>query len=105
MVKKDYITIKYMSFYYRPQRSCEGYVFTPVSHSVHRGVCLSACWIPPPDQGPLPPGPGPTPGPGTPLGAGTPPDQAPPEQRRLLLRTVRILLECILVQNKTANRK
>ena len=30
---------------------------------------------------------------------GTPPDQAPPppDQRRLLLRTVRILLECILV--------
>ena len=26
---------------------CEGYVFTPVCHSVHRGgggVCLSACW-------------------------------------------------------------
>ena len=22
---------------YRPQRSCEGYVFTPVCHSVHRG--------------------------------------------------------------------
>ena len=34
----------------RPQRSCEGYVFTPVCHSVHRGgVCLSACWdhVPP----------------------------------------------------------
>ena len=43
-------------------------------------------------------------GPGTPLGADTPPpDQAPPRSRhppasrRLLLRTVRILLECILV--------
>ena len=36
---------------YRPQRSCEGYVFTPVCHSVHRGVCLSACWdATPPDQ-------------------------------------------------------
>ena len=23
--------------YYRPQRSCEGYVFTRVCHSVHRG--------------------------------------------------------------------
>ena len=23
--------------FYRPQRSCEGYVFTPVCHSVHRG--------------------------------------------------------------------
>ena len=28
---------------------CEGYVFTPVCHSVHRGgVCLSACWDTPP---------------------------------------------------------
>ena len=24
--------------YYRPQRSCEGYVFTRVCHSVHRGL-------------------------------------------------------------------
>ena len=45
-----------------------------------------------------------TPGAGTPLGAGAPPqcrhplEQAPPPpSRRLLLRTVRILLECILV--------
>ena len=31
--------------HYRPQRSCEGYGFTPVCHSVHGGgVCLSACW-------------------------------------------------------------
>ena len=51
-----------------------------------------------------PPGPGtpwdqvPSQGPGTPLGPGAPlpgPDTAP--SRRLLLRTVRILLECILV--------
>ena len=29
---------------------CEGYVFTPVCHSVHGGgsVCLSACWDTPP---------------------------------------------------------
>ena len=26
---------------YRPQRSCEGYVFTPVCHSVHRGDSAS----------------------------------------------------------------
>ena len=34
------------SSYYRPQRSCgQGYVFTRVCDSVHRGgVCLSACW-------------------------------------------------------------
>ena len=30
--------------YYRPQQSCEGYVFTPVWHSVRGGVCLSTCW-------------------------------------------------------------
>ena len=32
--------------YYRPQRSCgQGYVFTRVCDSVHRGgVCLSAYW-------------------------------------------------------------
>ena len=30
---------------YRPQRSCgQSYVFTRVCDSVHRGVCLSACW-------------------------------------------------------------
>ena len=30
---------------YRPQRSCgQGYVFTHVCDSVHRGVCLSTCW-------------------------------------------------------------
>ena len=26
-----------LQHYYRPQRSCEGYVFTPVCHSVHGG--------------------------------------------------------------------
>ena len=48
---------------YRPQRSCEGYVFTPVCHYVSRGrgVCLSACWnTTPREQTPrtrlLPPG-------------------------------------------------
>ena len=56
---------------YDLQRSCEGYVFTPVCHSVHGGLLLSACW----DTTP--------PGPGTPLGPGTPwsrhpQDQAPP---------------------------
>ena len=25
---------------YRPQRSCEGYVFTRVCHSVHKGGCV-----------------------------------------------------------------
>ena len=41
-------------FNYRRQRSCEGYVFTPVSHSVYGGVCLSACWdTTPPGSRPL----------------------------------------------------
>ena len=39
------------TYYYRPQRSCgQGNIFTPVCHSVHRGVYLSACW----DTTPLP---------------------------------------------------
>ena len=30
---------------YRPQQSWgQGNIFTPVCHSVHRGVCLSVCW-------------------------------------------------------------
>ena len=84
-------------YFYRPQRSCEGYVFTPGCHSVHRGG-LPQCMLgyhAPPEQTP-PPGPG------------TPPEQTPPQSRhppgagtspsrRLLLRTVRILMECILV--------
>ena len=75
---------------------CEGYVFTPVSHSVHRGggvpglrgVCSRGV-----------PGPGGVPG----LGASAPGggvlggDHHPPG--RLLLRAVRILLECILVSH------
>ena len=90
---------------YRPQRSCEGYVFTPVCHSVHRGgVCLSACWdttTPPPPGADTPPQEQTPPQAGTPQGADTPPSRHPleeaPPSRRLLLRTVRILLECILV--------
>ena len=65
--------------YYRPQRSCEGYVFTRVCHSVQGGGCLPQCMLvychhhrPP-----------------------------PPPYPRLLLRTVRILLECILVHKNT----
>ena len=35
--------------FYRSQRSCEGYVFTPVYHSVHRGVSASVhAGTPPP---------------------------------------------------------
>ena len=97
------------SAFYRPQRSCgQGYVFTCVCDSVHRGVSGE----PPPGPGRHPPRPGrlpprtkenppsrenPPPGPRR-----TPPDQADtPPGRRLQHtvneRPVRILLECILV--------
>ena len=90
--------------YYRPQRSCEGYFFTPVCHSVHRGgVCLSTCWdTTPPKQ--------------TPPGKHTnhpPPQEAPlwkhtPPRKQTLPQEAHppaaaadgtILLECILVLN------
>ena len=61
--------------YYRQQRSCEGYVFTPVFHSVHGGgVCLSACWnTTPPEQTP--------PRPGTPRSRHPPPGSRHPLPR------------------------
>ena len=69
--------------------------------SVHRvGVCLSACWDTPypwsrhpPPQEQAPPRSRQPPRSRHPPGADTP-------SRRLLLRTVRILLECILVRNR-----
>ena len=103
--------LRFVWNFYCPQTKFAKVMFLhlSVSHSVHRGVCLSACWdtARPPDHAP-PPGPDTClsvilfkggvclsacwdttpPGPGTP---------SPREQRRLLLRTVRILLECILV--------
>ena len=100
--------------HYRPQRSCEGYVFTHVCHSVHRGGPASVhAGIPHPrDQAPPTPGSRHPPGADTPreqahpLAAGTPPPAPPgpappsgsrPPRRRLLLLTVRILQECIIV--------
>ena len=115
--------IRFLPFY-RPQRSCEGYAFTPVlSVILFTGGGLPQCMLgyhTPPEQAPPNPGPDPPPGPGTPPGPGSPQDHAPPTwdqapsspprtrhphgtrhppppRRRLLLRTVRILLECILV--------
>ena len=89
--------------------------YTCLSFCPRGGVCLSACW----DTTPLGGGRHSSPRPGTPRSrypprsrlprtrhppeAGTPytrqPLEAgtPPPPRRLLLRTVRILLECILV--------
>ena len=77
---------------YRLQRSCEGYVFT--------GVCLSTGgeylgrYPPRPGapQGQIPPGTR-----YTPQDQVHPRDQVHPPGRRLTLRTVRILLECILL--------
>ena len=82
---------------YRPQTKLqEGNVLTPVCQSFcsHGGMCIPACiWgrHPPPRQ--TSPGQKPHPSGQTPPWAGTPPP------RRPLLRTVRILLECILVSN------
>ena len=99
--------------YYRPQRSCgQGYVFTRVCDSVHRGGLQAG---PPGRENPPsgrenPPRPGRHP----PGQADTPPGQgrhptpgpSPPPARRLQHtvndRPVRILLECILVSNGTA---
>ena len=94
---RHYEAYWYYFSYYRPQRSCgQGNIFTPFCHSVHRGVCLSACWdIHPPEQT-------------TPPGTRPPPDQTPPGSRHppppgsrlqhtVYKQPVRILLECILV--------
>ena len=97
--------------YYRPQRSCVCQEFCP------GGGCLPQCMLgynppgrhPHPGQTPThpwadthpplgrhPPTPGQTP---THPWADTPPGRQPP--RRLLLRTVRILMECILVEKNS----
>ena len=79
-------------YFYRPQRSCEGYVFTPVCLSTGGGFASAYAGIPPRSRHPPgtrhpqsrhPPG---TkhpqeqapPGADTPTGAGTPPEQTPP---------------------------
>ena len=55
-------------YFYRPQRSCEGYVFTGIC-SPRGGVCLSACWdTTPPEQTP-------------PLEADTPQSRHPSQSR------------------------
>ena len=71
--------------FYRLQRSCGKVKFLHLSVILSTSECIPACtWA------------------DTPLGrhlprADTPPGQTPPPSRRLLQRTVRILLECILV--------
>ena len=90
--------------HYRPQRSCgQGYVFTCVCDSVHRGVvCLSACWdTTPPPRRRHPPPKKPPPGRRHPTWKEAPPQNEAPEggtpQHTVNERPVRILLECILV--------
>ena len=116
-------SMSFRFFYYRPQRSCKGYVFTHVCRSVHRGGwCYPACIA-----GGIPaclaagglsaPGGACSGGGllwGVPCSWGVPArggvcswevacsggvwrPPPPHESRRLLLRTVRILLECIVV--------
>ena len=58
--------------HYRPQQSCENYVFTPVCYSVHRGG-LPQCKL-----GYHTPGTRHPPGAGTPPWSRHPPDQTPP---------------------------
>ena len=103
--------VRSQSDIYRPQRSCKGYVFTGVCLSTG-GVCLSACWDTPPEQTPPQSRPSQSrhpPGADTPPqeqthhprsrhspGADTPRSRHPPGIQPLL-RTVHILLECILV--------
>ena len=94
-------------YIYRPQQSCEGYVFTRVCHSVHGGevsASVHAGILPPPeDQAPPSRDQTPTQDQAPPPWEQAPPwsrhprEQTPPPPRRLLLRTVCILLECILV--------
>ena len=76
-------------YFYRLQRSCEGYVFTPVCHSVHRRGCLPQHMLGyhlPGAGTPLGPGTSPKQGPGIPPGPGTlkqvpPLEQVPPPSR------------------------
>ena len=54
-VTKYLITVLHLQIcFYRPQQSCgQGNIFTPVCHSVHRGVSASVhAGIPPPEQRP-----------------------------------------------------
>ena len=84
----------------RKRSSGQGNIFAPVCHSVHRGVCLSACWDTPQREPPLSRRP-PSPAKETPCQGDPPAKETPPTTketpRRLLLRAIRILVECILV--------
>ena len=107
---------------YRPQRSCgQGYVFTRVCDSVHRG-CLPQCILryPPRKEAPAqegsppgrwhprkeaPPQEGNTPPPRRkhPPRKEAPPGRKHPPRHTVNERPVRILLECILVMYATTS--
>ena len=119
------VSLNLSNICYRPQQSCEGYVFTGVCPSTGEeyltrhtpqtryplgpGTSPRARYTPwtrhtpSRDQVHLPPG---TPRTRyTPQTRYTPPDQVhPPPEIRPLLRTVRILLECILVLMSKPNQ-
>ena len=108
-----------MLYYYRPQRSCgQGYIFTSVCHSVHKGG-LPHCMLgyppaketppgdPPAKETPLPrrpPRQGDPPCQGDPPAKETPLPRRPPREADSGIRPVRILLECILVFQISLNR-
>ena len=73
----------------------QGNIFTGVCDSVHRGICLSACW----DATPTPQDQAP---PSTPLHQ-APPDQAPPraEHAGMLANVSKYEIRCQLVKGIT----
>ena len=118
--------------FYRPQQSCEGYVFTPVCDSVHRGDVLSQHALQVVSQHALQQGGacsfggcllqgvcslgGASSGESAPRGGvccwgvcswvvGGVETPQPPENRWLLLQTVHILLECILVKQYLTSQR
>ena len=69
-----------LNHHYRPQRSCEGYVFTPVCLSTG-GICLSACWDTTPWDQAHPSGTRHTHQEQAPPGADTPQEQTSPQEQ------------------------
>ena len=108
MFSPEFCTLKRI-YIFTVRNEVEKVMFLHLSVILFTGFCLSARWDapPPPTRHPHPihqtrhppPGSRPPPRPGTPHPPQeqTPPDQVPPPSIRLLLRMVRILLECILV--------
>ena len=80
----------------------QGNIFTGVCYSVHKGVCLSACWgtTPPPRPGRYPQDQAGPPGPGRhPPGARNPPGPVtPPPEQSIMGDTVNDQAVCILLE-------